>query len=114
MIKGIKIQTFVTVKTVVFLIDEFISTTLEFFAPQQQLFLSSAISSASDEVYSPMGFTITHTLANNVPFGGIIKISIPPQIEVSDAADVIASCRASENLMATLSCELVIEEDGWL
>ena len=113
MIRGISIQTFVTIEKVDFLIDEFVSTTLDFFAPKQQLFLASTVSSGSDEVYTATDFTVTQTLANKVPFGGIILVYIPPQIEVGDAADVVTSCKASENLMATLSCELVTEADGW-
>lgn len=64
----------------------------EFFAPEQQLFLNSEIATNIEEVYTDTPFAFTHTLANNIPADAVIKVMIPAQIEVGDAAAVVDSC----------------------
>lgn len=77
------------------------------------MFLASEVRSGSDEVYSMTQFTLVHQLANFVPSDAIINISIPPQVEVSDFALVVESCKGQKNLLNSLKCELTALEDGW-
>ena len=113
MIKGIEIRTFASIEDVDYLIDDIELPDLNFFAPLQQLFLSSAISTGSEEVYSETFFSFSHTLANFVPKDAIMYITIPPQIEVKDPAEVVNSCTADKNLLVTLNCELALQADGY-
>ena len=57
-------------------------------------------------MYSPADFTLTHTLANNVPPTALLFIQIPPQFEISSRTALVESCTAVTNLMDTLVCEL--------
>jgi len=85
MIKGIRIQTVMTLEDIDYVIDEIIDPEYKFFAPEQNLFLKSAVFTDSEEVYTDTVFHFKHTLANNVPADAIIMIWIPPQIEIGDA-----------------------------
>ena len=113
MIKGITIETYMTLDTIDYLVDSFNDREFEFFAPTQVLFLGSDVLSESQVTYTETKFTLKHTLANSVPYGSIIHIQIPPQIEVLDADSVVNSCATAENLEETLICELTEEDNGW-
>ena len=113
MIRGITIEIYATLDGQDFLVDIFDNQEFEFFAPLKVLFLTSDISSESDTIYTKTKFSLTHTLATSVPFGSIIHIQIPPQIEVADAVSVAESCTGARPLETTLECELTYEDDGW-
>ena len=77
MIKGIKIETFMTVDDEDFMIDTFDDPEVEFFAPEQQLFLSSSVRVEKEEVFEDTAFFIMNKLANNIMGGAIINVTIP-------------------------------------
>jgi len=112
MIKGISIQMLATIDKTDYLVDEFVNPNLEFFAPEQQLFLISQVSTGSEEVYTETTFTFNHTLANFVPRNAVIEVTIPPQIEVRNAEAVTSSCVAIKNLKDTLICTLQRHADN--
>lgn len=111
MIKGIKIQSYMSLEGADYLIDTFDEPEFEFFAPKQQLFLSSSVSVEKEETFEETNFFISNKLANNVEEGAIINITIPKEIEVKDAASVMASCVGELNLLPSLTCELVTKAD---
>ncbi len=71
------------------------------------------MSSGSDEVYTATYFSLQHTLASNVPFGAIVFVSIPPQIEIYNVTAVESSCKVDTNLLTPPSCKCVEQGDGW-
>lgn len=77
-VKGIKIETYATIENVDYLVDSLVDFELRFFAPVQLFFLSSNVLAGSDEVYTATYFTLEHQLANKVPFGAIMYVTIPP------------------------------------
>ena len=58
MIKGISIATFMAIENVDYLIDKLEDRNLEFFAPDQLLFLASTVSAGSIEVYTATYVTL--------------------------------------------------------
>ena len=69
------------------------------------------MSTGSDEVYTETTFTLKHTLANFVPRDAIVRVTIPPQVEVRDIEEVANSCKAIKNLKDSLKCELIRAPD---
>jgi len=91
-----------------FLVDEFVDLELNFFAPEEQLFLNSNILTGSDEVYTETPFSIEEKLANSVPRDAIMYITIPSQIEIRSISDVENSCAGAVNLQSGLTCKLEV------
>ena len=94
-----------------YLVDEIDDEELTFFAPEQELFLASAVTVQLEETFSETAFFIQNKLANNVMPGAIIHITIPKQIEIKSKADVESSCTNESNLNPLLKCELVAKDD---
>lgn len=77
MIRGILIETWVTLEDEEYLVDRIDNPIRDFFAPEQQLLLSSEVLTGSDEVYTATDFTFKHQLANTAMKDAIIVVTIP-------------------------------------
>ena len=111
MLKGIKIELFQLTKkdgvyNVYNLVDVISDPKFEFFAPEPVLFLYSEVRTTQQVTYTETAFTFKMSAANSVPEDGIIKLELPPEVRVTDAALVMKSCKGFINLNKDLECKM--------
>jgi hypothetical protein len=111
MLKGIKIELIqLTKKDGVYteknLVDVISDSNFEFFAPVPVLFLYSEIRTNLQITYTETAFTFTMSSANSVPEDGIIKLELPAEVRVTDAAQVMKSCKGQSNLNRDIECKM--------